>query len=953
MGSGSCAARVFPRFPASNSQSHNPSKGHHCPQASSSNSSRRDRFHVGKGCYREGGGQLSGVLLHFLHSNKEGRRFSPHPELATAQQAHLLSQVPDGNNDVCPRECLPRGLDGQFRLERRLLSCTDSSRPSSVLKVRLRERSVPVQGSSFRTFVCAQGVHQNPGTSGCADSSQGDSFHPVLGRLSHRCKIQKRPRYASARGSSVIGASGIHNKSKEVASRTVSGSCVLRNASENGSRLSPAFSGTGRRLDSVSVPVSTPSICQSQAFPAPSRLDGGLSAHGSYGQASHEACPNVLVTAVEPSLPNSESFSSGHEATSVIPRAVARRSFPSRRGTLAGSSSVVDSDHRCLQTRLGWSLSGPQGSGSVVQEATSSSYQLFRNVRSTAGVSVFPVNSNRQVRVIEDRQYISSELCEQGRRDSLQEPLLTGSQTVAVVSRPSDRSYGHSPGRRTQLSGRFPLSALCVPDRVGVGSRDCPQVVSPLGPSHYRPLCQRAQSSDVGLLQLASRPASVSVRRSDHVLEGAVRLRLPSIGPFTEGSVAGQERSNRDDSSRPQLAESCLVSSSTRCSDRPSTSHSNDPSVAHPATRDSLTFQPGRLVPGSMEDKRQYLVAQGLSPEVAYTIIAARAPGTYKAYESGWKSFASWCRGKGFDPFDTSVAQILDYLHFCMFTLHLSHTSMRGRLYAIALYHRQFPLKHLSGNEWVTAFVAGAKRLCPRHKDILPVWNLQWVLSALRGDPFEPLSSRRLDWLTWKVAFLLAITTAKRVGELQALSCSPRFCISSAEGIKLILNPAFIPKVNSDANRQKETFLAPFCSGVRGSDSDLYKLCPCRAIKFYIQATRLFRKTDQFFVCYSGPRKGEAASKMTIARWIRTCIQKAYVSLGKPLPTGLKAHQTRSVAASWAQFNGTSMLDICNTATWSDQCTFARHYQLNLAGQSASARFANNVLQTVLDSGAQ
>jgi hypothetical protein len=92
---------------------------------------------------------------------------------------------------------------------------------------------------------------------------------------------------------------------------------------------------------------------------------------------------------------------------------------------------------------------------------------------------------------------------------------------------------------------------------------------------------------------------------------------------------------------------------------------------------------------------------------------------------------------------------------------------------------------------------------------------------------------------------------------------------------------------------------------------------------------------------------------MMIARWIRICIQIAYVSLGKPLPTGLKAHQTRGVAASWAQFNGTSMLDICNTATWSDQCTFARHYQLNLAGQSASARFANNVLQTVLDSGAQ
>jgi len=88
---------------------------------------------------------------------------------------------------------------------------------------------------------------------------------------------------------------------------------------------------------------------------------------------------------------------------------------------------------------------------------------------------------------------------------------------------------------------------------------------------------------------------------------------------------------------------------------------------------------------------------------------------------------------------------------------------------------------------------------------------------------------------------------------------------------------------------------------------------------------------------------------MTIARWIRKCIEMAYKSVNKPLPTGPKAHQTRSIAASCALFNGSSIADICKMATWSDECTFARPYRLNLAGQSATARFANNVLQTVLD----
>jgi len=259
-------------------------------------------------------------------------------------------------------------------------------------------------------------------------------------------------------------------------------------------------------------------------------------------------------------------------------------------------------------------------------------------------------------------------------------------------------------------------------------------------------------------------------------------------------------------------------------------------------------------------------------------------------------------------------------------------------------------LDRLSKHDWVKAFIKGAKRLCPSLKSILPVWDLQLVLQSLQSAPFEPLVSGTLARLSWKVAFLLAVTTAKRIGELQALSVSDRFLTISPAGVRLRLNPSFIPKVNSVDNREMETFLVPFCPR-RNPESrcTLYTLCPCRAIQIYVQLTKHFRRTDQFFVCHTGHRKGQAASKMTIARWIRTCIEQAYKVQDKDLPSGLKAHQARSVAASWAQFNGTSITDICKTATWSDGCTFARHYQLNLAGQSATARFANSVLQTVLD----
>ncbi|CAJ0968531.1 unnamed protein product [Ranitomeya imitator] len=49
-----------------------------------------------------------------------------------------------------------------------------------------------------------------------------------------------------------------------------------------------------------------------------------------------------------------------------------------------------------------------------------------------------------------------------------------------------------------------------------------------------------------------------------------------------------------------------------------------------------------------------------------------------------------------------------------------------------------------------------------------------------------------------------------------------------------------------------------------------------------------------------GRRKGCAASKSTLARWIRATIQEAYRSMGMTVPAGIKAHSTRAVGASWA-----------------------------------------------------
>lgn len=56
------------------------------------------------------------------------------------------------------------------------------------------------------------------------------------------------------------------------------------------------------------------------------------------------------------------------------------------------------------------------------------------------------------------------------------------------------------------------------------------------------------------------------------------------------------------------------------------------------------------------------------------------------------------------------------------------------------------------------------------------MWDLSLVLQALTGEPFEPMESCAVKLLTLKAFFFfVAITTARRVSELEALSIRALF----------------------------------------------------------------------------------------------------------------------------------------------------------------------------------
>ena len=102
----------------------------------------------------------------------------------------------------------------------------------------------------------------------------------------------------------------------------------------------------------------------------------------------------------------------------------------------------------------------------------------------------------------------------------------------------------------------------------------------------------------------------------------------------------------------------------------------------------------------------------------------------------------------------------------------------------------------------------------------LSQWDLTLVLEALCETPFEPLNQIPLKMLSLKTALLLALTTAKRVSDLGALSTRPDCLAINGDLSRVVLrpNPAFMPKVIKSFYRS-QTVEHPPCGVERGEAS--------------------------------------------------------------------------------------------------------------------------------------
>ena len=260
------------------------------------------------------------------------------------------------------------------------------------------------------------------------------------------------------------------------------------------------------------------------------------------------------------------------------------------------------------------------------------------------------------------------------------------------------------------------------------------------------------------------------------------------------------------------------------------------PAVAGPPGHPSRSSRPpapaslSAPLPGSpqatascLETLWRFTRALGFSSAVAEQFSLARRPSSLAAYQLRWSVYQSWCPSHGHSVSRPSLAKVADFLTWLRSTRRLSVSSIRGYRSMLSAVFR-FHLPSLSSDPVLRDLLRSFKLSSAERVLRPPAWDLAKVLWYLNLSHFEPLSQASLRALSQKALFLLALATAKRVGELQALSSVVTFV-----GLDACLSyiPQFVAKSESLTCSIPRSFLVKSLSDfAAGLDTDLL-LCPC------------------------------------------------------------------------------------------------------------------------------
>ncbi len=779
------------------------------------------------------------------------------------------------------------------------------------LRFAVRRSGMAVQGPPLRALPVSPCVHE--GCRGCPYPVTGSGRQdPQLPRrLAYSSPIQRavgRSQGLGAPAPQPVGASGQLGKEQALP-------CAENLFSRCGVRLGE-YDGTPHGGTCPSS-AELPEFLQRQKCGTTETVS---EAPGAYGirSCSHAArIASYEITSALATLPGPEvgmapryTASRYLPAVSPLPQPLDRPCLSTGRGAPRTSVPAYCCHNRCLQHGLGRYMQRAGSLGALDRAPTALAHQLPGAVGSAFSLAAVPATAVGQARASPHGQHCGGLVYQPAGGYTITPHVTARPPSPPLESHAVQVTACCSHPRAAQSCGRRALTTAHVPRRMATPSRDDPADLESIRGSSGRPVCL-PRVLPLPAVLLPDRGPPRHRRTGTQLASGLTQVCVSPSEPTCTDTVQAQGGRGAGPAGCAPLAHPDLVSRTHFPRDSTSLAHSSEEGPPFSGARHHMAPASRSMEPPCVAPGRDAADLSGLPPAVVETIIQARAPSTRQTYALKWSLFATWCSSRREDPRRCTIGVVLSFLQERL-ERRLSPSTLKVYVAAIAAHHYAVDGRSLGKHDLIVRFLKGARRMNPSRPPLVPSWDLSIVLSGLQRGPFEPLDSVELKFLSLKTALLTALTSIKRVGDLQAFSVSEECLVFGPVYSHVVLRPrpGYVPKVPT----------TPFCDQVvnlqslpsEEADPALALLCPVRALRIYVTRTRSVRSSEQLFVCHGGQQKGKAVSKQRLAHWIVEAVALAYQSQGEAMPPGGE---------------GSLHQECCLLPCVGARCLFGRHLQ--------------------------
>ena len=365
---------------------------------------------------------------------------------------------------------------------------------------------------------------------------------------------------------------------------------------------------------------------------------------------------------------------------------------------------------------------------------------------------------------------------------------------------------------------------------------------------------------------------------------------LPSLGRPGPVRVPSLSSGRSGDRPCPRVVAGCDASSCTPLARegvvrRPASS--TDPTTSRPTlvgqSASAALLQPlpprrPHAEPSRVATLKRHFRKSGFSGRAARILSGCLRSSTLRLYQSRWQVFCGWYRRRGHDK-GLSVSVVKGYSSALNSVL-----ALKGR--------------DLASSREITMLLRSFSRSVDPVELHPPAWDVALVLQSLTGAPYEPLRTCDERFLAQKTLFILALASAKRIGEFHSLSYRVSHSRNWGE-VSLYFVLGFMAKIQdpSSLTPRFEGFTVLALSNAR-NNCDGRLLCPVRAARRYLDHTAAHRpRCERLFV--TAGRSKKEISKTTVSFWLWKTISHAYELSGTELPVPApRARETRGIAPS-------------------------------------------------------